>query len=128
MAEFERFEFVPPAGFADGAAYPTEPDSEEAVREQLQRPLNQIRDYLNGGLLAGMSGPGAAEKIGAAELFPGDESGANVMDKLLELRRQVVNATAGEIPPGGIVTGQLAQGSVTTAKLAPDLVIDEGVY
>ena len=42
----EKFKFTPENGFLDGTAYPN-PHSEEETREQFQRPLNQIRDYIN---------------------------------------------------------------------------------
>ena len=42
----EKFKFTPEVGFLDGTEYPN-PASENETREQLQRPLNQLKDYLN---------------------------------------------------------------------------------
>lgn len=42
----EKFKFTPITGFQDSNSYP-EPSNETEVREQLQRPLNQLRDYIN---------------------------------------------------------------------------------
>jgi hypothetical protein len=42
----EKFKFTPEQGFLDGTAYPNT-KSEQENREQLQRPLNQLRDYVN---------------------------------------------------------------------------------
>lgn len=46
MSNIEKFKFNPPLGFNDSNAYPN-PVDEESVREQLQRPHNQTRDYIN---------------------------------------------------------------------------------
>ena len=46
MSNIEKFKFNPPVGFNDSNAYPN-PVDEESVREQLQRPHNQTRDYIN---------------------------------------------------------------------------------
>ncbi len=42
----EKFKFTPESGFRDGTAYPN-PTSETQTREQFQRPLDQLRDYVN---------------------------------------------------------------------------------
>ena len=42
----EKFEFTPVQGFLDGTHYPN-PTSMQQTREQFQRPLNQIRDFIN---------------------------------------------------------------------------------
>lgn len=42
----EKFKFTPESGFRDGTAYPN-PTSEANTREMFQRPLDQLRDYVN---------------------------------------------------------------------------------
>ena len=42
----EKFKFTPESGFRDGTAYPN-PTSEANTREMFQRPLDQLRDYIN---------------------------------------------------------------------------------
>lgn len=46
MSNIEKFKFNPPLGFTDSNAYP-DPVDEENVREMMQRPHNQTRDYIN---------------------------------------------------------------------------------
>ena len=41
-----KFKFTPESGFKDSGAYPNPVNGQEA-REQLQRPLNQIKEYIN---------------------------------------------------------------------------------
>lgn len=43
----EKFKFTPESGFRDGTAYPNPTRGEVEVREQFQRPLDQLRDYVN---------------------------------------------------------------------------------
>ena len=61
----ERFAFTPEEGFLSGTAYPAEPDSEEAAREQLMRPHAQVREYINGTLLRALADSTAAGALGA---------------------------------------------------------------
>lgn len=42
----EKFNFNPPDGFRDGSAYPN-PTNETDTREQMQRPLDQLKDFIN---------------------------------------------------------------------------------
>ena len=111
-----KLQFEPEIGLADHTAYPTAPDSEDAAREQLQRPHNQTRDYLNNVLLAELAQNGASE-LGAGPLYEGDTAGT-VMEKLRALRDGQEE----------IISGGVADGSITTEKLAGDLVIDGGSY
>jgi hypothetical protein len=41
-----RFNFSPNNGFKDSSAYPN-PQNETESREQLQRPLDQLKDFIN---------------------------------------------------------------------------------
>lgn len=111
-----KLQFEPEIGLLDHAAYMTAPDSEDAAREQLQRPHNQTRDYLNDVLLPQLAESGA-EEIGAGPLYEGDSAGT-VMEKLLALR----------VGQEEIISGGVADGSITTEKLSGDLVIDGGEY
>lgn len=111
-----KLQFEPETGLADHTAYLTAPDSEDAAREQLQRPHNQTRDYLNDVLLAELQESGASE-LGAGPLYEGDTAGS-VMEKLLALRGAIDDIVLGGVPDG----------SITTEKLSGDLVIDGGEY
>ena len=42
----ENFKFTPENGFRDGTTYPN-PTSEANTRDMFQRPLDQLRDYIN---------------------------------------------------------------------------------
>ena len=42
-----KFQFNPPNGLLDMNAYPTNPSTEAEARGQVQKPLNQLRDYIN---------------------------------------------------------------------------------
>lgn len=42
----EDFKFTPETGLMDGTHYPN-PKSPQETRAQFQRPLNQIRDFIN---------------------------------------------------------------------------------
>lgn len=114
----EQFAFTPEEGFLSGTAYPAEPDSEEAAREQLMRPHAQVREYINGTLLRALADSTAAGALGAAELFEGDDSEQTVQGKLLELRQEIEEISQGGIPDG----------SITTEKLAATLTLDGGAY
>ena len=112
-----RFEFDPPTGFASVDAYPTDPNSEEEAREQLFRPHGQVREYINEVLLPELAADSGAEAVGAGPLYDGDTEGT-VMEKLLALRAGQQEIVAGGVPDG----------SITTEKLASELVIDGGSY
>ena len=112
-----RFEYEPAEGFLSVEAYPTDPDSEEAAREQLFRPHGQLRDFFNGTFLTELAAPDGADAVGAGPLYSGDAAGT-VMEKLLALRRAVDD----------IVDVSVPDGSITTEKLSGDLVIDGGSY
>ena len=43
----EKFKFTPEQGFRDGTAFPNPTRGESEVRDQLQRPLDQIKNYIN---------------------------------------------------------------------------------
>lgn len=45
-----RFNFSPNNGFKDSSAYPN-PQNETESREQLQRPLDQLKDFINSELV-----------------------------------------------------------------------------
>ena len=58
----EKFNYSPPTIFLDETSYP-DPQTTGESREQLSRPLGQIRDYLNG-FVEGLEGNSGAEEIG----------------------------------------------------------------
>jgi hypothetical protein len=50
-----NFSFSPPTGLRDITAYPDEPASEAAAREQFQGLLDQIKNYINNTVVAGFN-------------------------------------------------------------------------
>ncbi len=42
----DKFKFTPENGFRDSSSYPN-PSNATETREQLQRPLDQIKEYIN---------------------------------------------------------------------------------
>ncbi|MGK9250832.1 hypothetical protein [Paenibacillus humicus] len=42
------FQFNPPDGFRNTVMFPQKPANETAFRDQMQQPLDQLRDYING--------------------------------------------------------------------------------
>lgn len=45
------FGFTPAQGLRDSTAYPTNPGSEAAARDQVQKGMDQLKDYLNANFL-----------------------------------------------------------------------------
>lgn len=120
---FDKFSFDPADGFVDSGFYEdTPPDS----REILQRQHNQTRDYINsvvgklGSVKAGESG---SENIGSPKI-DGVE-GENVFSQIKDIKRQLVNATAGTISDGSVDEAKLAAECVTKEKLAKESVLTE---
>ena len=112
-----KFAFDPTDGFLDHDSYPTSPDGEEEARAQLQRPHDQVRNYLNEVLIPELASASGAEEIGAGPLYAGDEDGT-VMGKLLALRAGQEELASQGIPDG----------SITTEKLSGALILDGGAY
>ena len=61
----EKFNFTPENGFEDGTHYPN-PTSESEIRKQLQRPLNQIKDFINN-LISKLNGTEGYKEIGTPD-------------------------------------------------------------
>lgn len=60
-----KFDFNPSNGLKDGTAYPN-PSSESETREQLQRPLDQIKNFINS-FLTVLSSSKGVEEIGTPD-------------------------------------------------------------
>lgn len=127
--------FTPSNGWLDKTAYPTYYTDEMHVRKTLQKPLEQIKEYINNTLNEALSSETVnsegASLIGMSALFEGDTSGASVADKLKKLRQdyeELINLsipdntlTASKLKAGAVTEEKLASGSVTTEKLSSEL-------
>jgi len=119
----EHFAFTPPEGLESKEYSPTYPESEEAIRAQLQGIPNQLRDKLNA-LIDALSDEttdaSGADCIGTGAI-PGLTS-RRVGGQLRELFTLMQNTAAGAIPDGSVGTEKLIDGTVTTEKLADGAV------
>ena len=129
----EHFAFDPPEGLESKAYSPTYPESEEAIRAQIQGVSNQLKDKLNAIIdllsdeTAGQSG---ADYI-ASEPIDGIVS-RRVGGQLRELFALMQHMALGAIPDGTITAEKLAESSVTTEKYADgsitkDKITAEGI-
>lgn len=120
----ERFAFDPPEGLESREYSPTYPESEAAIRAQLQGIPNQLRDKLNAlidTLSCETEGVSGADHIGAGAI-PGFVS-RRVGGQLRELYELMQNMTIGTIPDGSVTEEKLADGAVTEEKLnAPEVI------
>lgn len=116
---FEQFAFEPPEGLESRIYSPTYPESEDAIRGQIQGMSNQLRDKLNF-ILETLSkedtDDSGADYIGSAPL-PGINA-KHVGGQLREIFSLLQTLSIGTIPDGTITTGKLADGAVTLQKIA----------
>ena len=61
----DKFNFTPTDGFKDGSAYPN-PTNETETREQLQRPLDQLKTFINS-MIDTLAGENGFKEIGTPE-------------------------------------------------------------
>ncbi len=124
---FSRMAFVPPNGFNNIDAYPTNPASETELRAQMQGISDQLRDFINLTLLPSLenaeTGTSAAERLGSAEIE--SVSGTTVRAQIADLKAQIDATSAGSVTDGSITTAKLADLAVETAKLAAGAVTGE---
>lgn len=123
---FEDFAFTPADGLKNHEYSPTEPESEEAIREQIQGVSDQLRDHINslqGQLNAVTAGNSGAHYIGAAEIA--GIAGENVAQQLSSLKTLIEETAIGAIPDHTIETVKLKDGVVTAEKLAEHAVTEE---
>lgn len=126
LIQFDAFAFTPADGLKNHEYSPTEPESESAIREQVQGISDQLRDHINAvqqKLNATDDGASGAHRIGASGI-PG-VTGQNVAQQLLSLKQLIDESAAGAIPDNTIETVKLKDGAVTSEKLAADAVTSE---
>lgn len=119
----EHFAFTPPEGLESKEYSPTYPESEEAIRAQLQGIPNQLRDKLNA-LIDALSDEttdaSGADCIGTGAI-PGLTS-RRVGGQLRELFTLMQNIAAGAIPDGSVGTEKLADRAITVEKMADSAI------
>ncbi len=150
MAEFTQMAFDPEGGLNNKTAYPTTPSSESAARAQIQHPLDELKNALNG-LMSELENVetehSGAEKIGSApidgvETSPG-ASATTIHDQLVAIKAIADTAAAGNLVPGcidnvnmfaadvvnqaaiaddAVGSGHIADGAVEAAHLSADCV------
>ena len=123
---FTDFAFSPPDGLRDRTYSPTEPESEEAIRGQIQGVSDQLRDHINAlqaRLRAVEAENSGAHYIGAVKIE--GVTGENVAQQLLSLKQLLDETAVGAIPDDSIETVKLRDGVVTNGKLATGAVSTE---
>ena len=116
IREIPAMQFNPERGYSDSNGYPTSPASEDEARRLMQQPLEQLKEHINGTLIAylqsksgDMSG---ADCIGSAALTT--DSGETVRQQLDFLSRKIDNigVSASGITPGCVEHQYLHEDSV----------------
>ena len=123
---FEDFTFTPADGLKNHEYSPTEPESEDAIRAQIQGISDQLRDHINDlqeQLNAVTEGSSGAHHIGSAAIT--GVSGESVAQQLASLKTLIDETAVGAIPDNSIASAKLQNGAITTEKLA-DNVVTEG--
>lgn len=123
---FEDFMFTPADGLKNHEYSPTEPESEDAIRAQIQGISDQLRDHINDlqeQLNAVTEGSSGAHHIGSAAIT--GVSGESVAQQLASLKTLIDETAVGAIPDNSIASAKLQNGAITTEKLA-DNVVTEG--
>ena len=116
---FQSFSFTPAEGLRSTTYSPTQPESEAAIRNQIQGIADQLRDHVNAlqnQLSAKTDGTDGAHYIGSAPIS--GVEGDTVAEQLRDLKLQLDNAMLSDIPDGAVDTSQLADGAVTAQKIA----------
>jgi hypothetical protein len=129
MAEFTQMAFDPEDGLNNKTAYPTTPGSESAARAQIQHPLDELKNALNG-LMSELenieSGHSGAEKIGSAPID--GVTGDTVWAQMAYMNSQILAAWEGVLTNGVINdTEMFADDVVTGAKIADDAIDSEHI-
>lgn len=120
MASFEEKTFNIADGLRDKTYYKSTPISEDDARDQIQGLLDELRDYINNTLVAGLNNAettkSGAEKIGSAPISM--VTGATVYDQIKNLKEQIDGVSQGAVTPGSITDEKLADdvkvGSLTS--------------
>lgn len=85
------------------------------LKEKFDEGGQAVKEYLNGTLLPGLEGTGAAGDIGATPF--GKVTGTNVQEQLRQISGSVEQVALGQIPDGSIGADKLADGSIGPEKL-----------
>ncbi len=123
---FTQMEFDPADGLANETSYPATPESEAEARAQIQTPLNQLREALNG-LMAELENAvtesSGAENIGSAAIA--GVSGLTLYDQLADLKTQIDAVVSGGLTDNIIENNHLSDDCVTGAEIANDSIDSE---
>ena len=115
---FNRFEFT--KNWENPSDFPTYEENEEQVRADMQFLYDELKDALNGLMVAlektanGASGAGSIG-IQALTSLPGV---TNVMDAIAAIMAEMAGIQAGTVLPGSVTATELADSGVTTPKVA----------
>lgn len=123
---FQDFAFSPAEGLRSRSYSPSEPESEDAIRDQIQGIADQLRDHLNTlqeKLASKTAGASGAHHIASAPIP--NVSGETVAQQLYDLKQQLDHTALGDIPSGGISTDKLADHAVSSEKLADGSVSEQ---
>lgn len=130
MADFNRMAFDPEAGLEDSSLFETTPATEARAREQVQTPLNQLRDFINNEVINVLenaeSGQSGAEHIGSKPIgsLPGD----TVWAQLDNLKAQLTSAAAANFTAGIIDDPDYFTNGVVTGEKIKNGAIGAGHY
>lgn len=86
------------------------------LKEEFDRAGNEIKDYINSGLIAELEGPGGAGNIGV-DAVAGLTGAETVQQGLAKLVQMLQEISQGSVADGSITTAKLADGAVTAQKL-----------
>ena len=115
-----RMAFNPPDGYKNAVSFPDEPTSEADARAKLQNIPDQLKDFVNNTLIAGLesttTGSSGAENIGSAPIE--NVEGTNVRAQIENLKSQIDDISAGAMSDGSVTENKLADGAATTEKVA----------
>lgn len=124
---FSRMAFDPVDGLCDTAHYPATPESEAQARAQVQSVSSQLRDYINGTLVAQLenaeTGQSGAELIGSAAID--NVAGGTVRAQIADLKTQIDDVVGGSVSDGSVTEQKLGTGAVTEQKISAGAVTQD---
>lgn len=123
---FTDMEFDPADGLANKTSYPSTPASEEAARAQIQEPLDQLKDGLNGlmdELENSDTAASGAASIGS-EIISG-VAGTTVRAQIADVKAQIDEVSAGGLTDNIIENNHLSDDCVTGAEIEEGAIDSE---